>query len=258
MVECAGLENRWARKGPVSSNLTSSDFAEGKLSNSHGGRTQLFRARASVSPVGGRYELSRRLLHVLCLRNSWRGNHARFAASMGPRGALGSLLRTCLSRNLRPVVLLGTPGHRSMRLGVDAASREGSLGRQWHSSVSKLLLHTQRASYSVSMTPTGRYTWHAPISMNRAVAIQTAPVSTRTSLVQGSGPAEQIGAVRAPAGVHVATATAQPETRPTEQRESPPRRDSAREQAASRRTKPPTPATVAGMPAAKAARQTSM
>ena len=24
MVECAGLENRWARKGPVSSNLTSS------------------------------------------------------------------------------------------------------------------------------------------------------------------------------------------------------------------------------------------
>ena len=24
MAECAGLENRWARKGPVSSNLTSS------------------------------------------------------------------------------------------------------------------------------------------------------------------------------------------------------------------------------------------
>jgi hypothetical protein len=24
VVECAGLENRWARKGPVSSNLTSS------------------------------------------------------------------------------------------------------------------------------------------------------------------------------------------------------------------------------------------
>ena len=29
MVECAGLENRWAREGPVSSNLTSSVFLGG-------------------------------------------------------------------------------------------------------------------------------------------------------------------------------------------------------------------------------------
>jgi hypothetical protein len=28
-AECAGLENRWARKGPVSSNLTSSAFRTG-------------------------------------------------------------------------------------------------------------------------------------------------------------------------------------------------------------------------------------
>ena len=31
MVECAGLENRWARKGPVSSNLTSSAWAQDRV-----------------------------------------------------------------------------------------------------------------------------------------------------------------------------------------------------------------------------------